>query len=285
MISLKGAKTLHHFSEALIPHLGLSEDEFEIIQIHASPASIEEDIALLNYARRNKNSRKFLIHRPDELLSRSPLKKFFEEYPLEKLIFLGDLIFKDQFWNARKLHSQIIPHPFLDFSLPYKLNDKFVVGAYTIWGEMRKLEHYLELVTEISRIDKEKKFAFMIGGTLNGKPLPELGNEIIISSNSFTPHFNVQLYHLNDKKRFGESSGSLHRGISVPVIFEANGMERLESMKIIKIDADDELREINYKKAAEQIFELTQNGPEKFLEHNYRQGIQNTAEKLIRSII
>ncbi len=285
MINLKGAKTLRHFSEALIPYLGLFKDNLEIIQIHASPASIDEDIALLDYAKKTIRPRKFLIHRPDELLLRPSLKKFFEEYPQEKLIFLGDLIFKDAFWNARKAHSQVFAHPFFDFTLPYKLNTKFIVGAYTNWGEMRKLEHYLELVKEISKIDKGKIFAFMIGGTLDGQPLPNLCNEIIISTNRFTPHFNVQLYHLNGEKRFGESSGSLHRGISVPVIFEANGMERIESMKVIKIDADAELREINYKKAAEQICELAQKGLEKVLEYNYRQALQNTTERFVRSII
>lgn len=285
MITLKGAKTLQHFTESFTPILHHFNETLEIIQIHASPNSLDEDLELLEYAKTSTLPKKFLIHRPDELLLRPSLKEFFDKYDQEKLIFFGDLIFKEKFWEERKIHSTIAPHPYLSLSRPSKVDGKYIVGAFTAWGEMRKLEHYLNLVEELSSLDKENKLTYMIGGTFDGRPVSSASHKVKISSEAFIPHFNIQLYHLNGRKRFGESSGSLHRGVTVPVIFEANGMERIETIKVIKVEADDELKTIDYKKAAKEILELALNGLEDTLDQNNLHAAQNTARRFLESII
>lgn len=284
MITIKGAASLKHFTDALSSELKNIEGNLEILQIHASPSSVKEDLEILEYAVSSRRPRKLLIHRPDELLTHANLKKFFENNPSEKLVFLGDLIFADEFWRQRISHSQVIPHPFLDLRLPKRINDKYIVGANTSWGEMRKLDHYLQLINELSVIDKENKFLYMIGGTIDGRPLSKMDG-VIISEEPFIPHFNVQLYHLNGKKRLGESSGSLHRGVTIPVIIEANGMERIENYKVIKIEADNDLVHINFKKAALDIHAMAMKGLKKELEHNTESASKNTVMRFIKQII
>lgn len=101
----------------------------------------------------------------------------------------------------------------------------------------------------------------------------------------FVPHFNVQLYHLKGKKRYGESSGSLHRGISIPVVFEANGAERLENIRCIKIKADDDLHLINFEEAAAETLELAEGGFQDILSHNKRSALKNSVGSFARSVI
>ena len=109
-------------------------------------------------------------------------------------------------------------------------------------------------------------FEFQIGGTgLEHRLIPPF---IHVMQEPFVPHFNVQLYHLHGKKRYGESSGSLHRGISIPVIFEANRAERLEGFHAIKIKADDELQTIDFDQAARDILHLAHHGLGDILERN-----------------
>ena len=248
-----GAQTLTKFSEAIQGGFqDLPQPEFELWQVHASPTSRSEDLKLLDEAKISNSKKIFLIHRPDELLLYPELKKFFEQNPHLNLVFLGDLVLNLPFWQERKDHITIIPHPFTDLSLPS--GNKYVIGSFTSWGEMRKLEHFFELTKHLGN-----KFDFRLGGTLDGRPLTkhDLPSHIHLSVDFFIPHFNVQLYHLNGKVRIGESSGSLHRGISIPVIFEANGIERSEGLKVIKIKYEDDLKSIDFQRAAEDISTMT----------------------------
>jgi hypothetical protein len=74
---------------------------------------------------------------------------------------------------------------------------------------------------------------------------------------SLTPHFNTQLYHLDKSIRTGESSGSVHSSAGrclfrshsrfvrpclsvsstsgIPVILEMNGSEAIEGLSVIKV--------------------------------------------------
>jgi hypothetical protein len=145
---------------------------------------------------------------------------------------------------------------------------------------MRSLSHYSLLVEQL----KDRDFLeFRIGG--RGVGDFAVPSRVQLSKEYFTPHFNVQLYHLLGKKRYGESSGSLHRGISVPVIFEANGAERLEGFKAIKVDADDDLKNINFEKAAAEILALAKNGIDPVLEINKSVAQKNSVGFFARSAL
>lgn len=285
-IKISGATTLIHFTNTIrsgfieLGHQIVDEGEdFEILQIHASPASIQEDLRLL------KKSPKiiYLIHRPDELLLHVELVSFFEDYET-KFILLGDLVLKEKFWSERRAYCEIIPHPFMYHSLPTKRDGKIVIGSYTSWGEMRSLEHISLLAEEFKG---DKNIEFCVGGTLNSKPLTlsDIPHSLTLVEEMFYPHFNVQLYHLNGHKRYGESSGSLHRGVSIPIIFEANGMERLEIFKVIKIESSHDLTSINFKKAADDIRLKVKESLSEDIEYNRLQSLKNTPVDFARKVV
>jgi hypothetical protein len=283
-ISLSHASALQGFTSSIAKSLlevgciqtDPADAQFHLVQIHGAPHSLKEDLHILERSLEVSGNKKYLIHRPDELLLNRRLKSFFLEHPDVKLIFLGDLVLRDSFWGSRTEHIRIIPHPYLDYSLPVRFEEKFVLGAFTSWGEMRSLTHFMNLA---SAFPSESKIAFFAGGTLEGKPLTAQdleGSRIQFAADLFYPHFNLQLYHLHQRKRFGESSGSLHRGISIPVIFEANGMERLEKIEVVKVESSEDLRTIHYKKAATEILNLIDSGPEKIIERNLLSALDNS---------
>lgn len=284
-IQIRGARTLTAFTESIAKgflEVPGGDAGFELVQIHGSPQSAEEDQAILRQLQPN-SPRKILIHRPDELLLNEKLKTYFSENPKERLVFLGDLTFRDQFWKDREAYSEVVPHPFTDLTLPSREKGRYVVGAFTSWGEMRKLEHFLSLIEEL----KNTTLLFKVGGTLNGVPLRpgDVGANVVLSHEPFVPHFNVQLYHLHGRKRYGESSGSLHRGVSIPVIFEANGAERLEQLAVVKIAADDELKVIDFKEGARRITSLVNEGIETSLARNFQSALQNSPIHFAQAIL
>jgi hypothetical protein len=269
-INIIGASTLKRFTAAITESLKVldHQGDFDLIQVHASPVSRHEDFKILEEAELTGRKKKYLVHRPDELLLYQELMRFFENHTKIEIILLGDLVLDDPFWKKRKKIIKVIPHPYFTLDFPDQMKSKITVGAFASWGEMRKLEHYLRFLETLLGLDSKQKFIGKIGGWFNGRALDEkvlqclieihkfkirLGKDLILASSSFLPHVNVQLYHLNGKKRLGESSGSLHSGISLPVIFEANGMERLEDIEVIKISADDYLNDIDFKSAAQKL--------------------------------
>lgn len=285
-IKIFGSLSLKHFTDRLIKAfstLSGSDFLFDLYQIHGAPHSFEEDKFLISELKKSPRPFLILIHRPDELLIRPELVKFFEDDPKIKIIFLGDLMLMHPFWKERQEYIRVLTHPYLDHSLPTKIEGAFTIGSYTSWGEMRDLKHFLNLVDEL----KNPRFMAMVGGTLNGLPLTQsmLGrDDIKVMPDFFMPHFNVQLYHLMGKKRLGESSGSLHRGISIPVIFEANGMERLENIRAIKVTADNDLGDIDFKSAALQIAQLSDGAIENWINHNLASARTNTPERFASEI-
>lgn len=285
-IKISGSTTLIHFTKNIksgfieLGHQIVDKNEdFEILQIHASPASIQEDLRLLKKSPRII----YLIHRPDEFLLHAELVSFFEDYET-KFILFGDLVLEEKFWSERRAYCEIIPHPFMDHSLPTKRNGKIIVGSYTSWGEMRSLEHISLLAEEFKG---DKSIEFCVGGTLNSKPLTlsDIPHSLTLLEEMFYPHFNVQLYHLNGHKRYGESSGSLHRGISIPIIFEANGIERLETLKVIKIESNYDLTSINFKKAADYIRFKIRESLFEDIEYNRLQSLKNTPMDFARKVL
>lgn len=246
------AKTLQTFTEAVVPafqRAGLTE----FAQLHGAPAAREDDRAI--FAAIADQRVPVLIHRPDEILELG-----LDLARLRGPIFhLGDLVT----WPG--LDVTVVPHPFLSLERPPHAS-KPIVGAFTAWGEMRKLEHFEQLVAHLD----PARFEFRVGG-------PGSGSDVA----PFVPHFNVQLYHLHGRKRFGESSGSLHRGVTVPVIFEANGAERLEGLTCVKVPADDSLTQIDFAHAAREIERMDLNTA---LRVNEVQAKANTPEVFARKI-
>jgi hypothetical protein len=290
-ILVHGAKTLEKFTSELLSGFDSAEGNdyaFELFQIHASPNSLEEDKSILKRYIDCKGPKIILIHRPDELLLCPELKLSFEQNPQWKLIFLGDLALRDSFWKQRKSQIEVIPH-FYSSLISAPKSSLYTIGTFTSWGEMRKLEHYFNLVDALKQSKQASSMQFIIGGTLDGAKLSasDIRDEAIkISEESFIPHFNVQLYHLHGKKRLGESSGSLHAGVSIPVIFEANGMERIEEVKVIKIAANDDLSQIDYASAAGEISAMIeQHGVDTHIKHNLRQARLNTSVDFANSVI
>jgi hypothetical protein len=278
-LDIWGASTLKTFTDSIrsgFLQLGLEPADrrptnLTFIQIHGAPSAQYEDEKIIEKARALSSPKVFLIHRPDEVLLNSLIRSYFESNPRTKLIFLGDLIFRFPFWANRRAFSSVIPHPHLDFSMPAKTT-KPIVGAFTSWGEMRDVRHYFSLV---ERLAKTEAFEFQIGG--QGIEETKMPQNIQYSREPFVPHFNVQLYHLRGKKRYGESSGSLHRGISIPIIFEANGAERLEGFKAVKIKADDDFESIEFDIAATEILKIANtDGIDPILEAN-RHAAQNNS--------
>ena len=282
---------------------------FALIQIHGSPAAKTEDENNLNRARELSCTIVYLIHRPDEALLNPILLNYFKQNLDSKFIFLGDLIFRDPFWSARRHQSLVLPHPCFDNSLPLP-SRKFIVGAFTSWGEMRDPEHFFALAKCLAKHEAtlparhlseslnsdlrdnspksnnpqvESFFEFAIGGTgLDHTLIPPFIRRRL---DPFVPHFNVQLYHLHGKKRQGESSGSLHRGISIPVIFEANGAERLEGFQAIKIVADEELQTIDFDQAAREIVKLASGGIDDILIHHLKLASANHFGAFAQSVL
>lgn len=290
-IQIHGAKTLEKFSKELLSGFDSAEGvdySFELFQIHASPNSLDEDQKILKEFKNCALPKCLLIHRPDELLLRLELKLAFEQNPQWKLIFMGDLVLQDSFWNQRQSHIEIIPHFYSSFTTAPK-SSVYTIGTFTNWGEMRKLEHFLELVAALKKTPGVDSLEFMIGGSSNGSALTEndvIDTSIKISETPFIPHFNIQLYHLNGKKRLGESSGSLHAGVSIPVIFEANGIERIEGIKVIKVSANDDLSQIDYAAAAGEIVEMIKKQEvETYLKFNLRQARLNTSVDFANRVI
>lgn len=287
---IRGAATLTKFTEAIEAGFRelnvLDNPGLELVQIHASPLSLQEDLVLLQAAQISDSKKIFLIHRPDELLLHSKLMEYFIQNPRALIIVLGDLVLNLEFWKARREFIHVIPHPYLDVNLPTRHQNKFVIGSFTAWGEMRKLEHFFTLTEEISQSSLVDKVHFLIGGTINGQSLKraDMPEQINLSEDFFIPHFNVQLYHLNGKKRLGESSGSLHRGISVPIIFEANGIERTEGIRVIKIESDDDLKMIDFKKAAQAVNQLMSD-MDQHINFNRERALLNLPQHFARRIL
>ncbi len=285
-LKIWGASTLKGFTDQISNGFVLENtvvdnveaSQYHLVQLHGSPQARDEDLQILKESSQLKYPKIYLVHRPDEILSLPAFISHFNSETDARFVLLGDLVLQTPFWRQRLDQIKIIPHPYLDFSLPPE--GKSIVGSFTSWGEMRDIKHFIALAEALM---PSNPFHFKIGGTgLEGKKIPDF---IEITKEMFVPHFNVQLYHLNGKKRYGESSGSLHRGISVPIIFEANGMERIENIKVIKIAADDELKKIHFEDAAQQILNLEANGLWEALKTNKQNALKNSPQSFAKAVL
>jgi len=210
----------------------------------------------------------------------------------------------DDFFKASKVIRKVIPHGF--FNISEKLQtEPIVIGSHTTWGEMRSIEHIFKLLGEVFRKNGS------VIGYVGGKPKDQLEieflkgewnklnpdlpaifldahkdkynsikkNVIYVESDNVEPEsfglsFNVQMYYLNNKVRTGESSGSVHSSVGVPVILEMNGSEVIEDLKVIKVpyDSRDDINSVDFRAGAELILDSINNRSyEEMLRHNLAQ--------------
>lgn len=285
--------------------------EAVVYQIHGAPQSEVYDKVILkkikqDTTKKDSVKRVILLHRPDEIQLRLPeIKGIFQAINRPTgLTFLGDMHAKDSFFEAPNLIRKVIPHGF--FNISEKLQtDPIIIGSHTTWGEMRSIEHIFKLLGEIFSNEGS------IIGYIGGKPKEQLEidhlksewkrhnsnlpvtfldahkngitlsnkNVIFVDSENINPEgfglsFNVQMYYLNNKVRTGESSGSVHSSVSVPVILEMNGSEVIEDLKVIKVPygSVDDISTIDFKTGAKRILDALRSRSYKdMLKHNLAQ--------------
>lgn len=251
-----------------------------------------------------------MIHRPDEIKKFTELKELLRK-SVHKFGFVnyGDNHINDEFFSSDKVIKRVIPHGFSSKIRNIPEKDKpIMIGSHTSWGEMRSLGHAFTLIGEVFDRSRGEK---TILGYVGGKPvellkIPTLEKEykkifgdyriklkdanqfdikkptneknvILINQEDselsyYNPTFNIQMYYLGDRIRTGESSGTIYRSISIPVIFEMNGS--LDDLRTIKVPYTDvnNIKSIDLASGAEKIVEVIQNGSYlEMLNHNLQQ--------------
>ena len=266
-----------------------------LLQIHGSPESEAHDRALFAFAELRLSEARsptiILLHRPDEIegkFSREFARWRYSSSAKAAFVLLGTYFVDAPYLQATGLPIEVVSHGFFvsDQSLQ---ENPVVVGAHTGWGEMRSLRHAAQLLAAVfTRSENLPIVGYLGGGPRRELELRRIDDilvdaglrafelvqvsqlsfpiqlashpRIIISHEGAPPPglgltFNLQLYHLNGAVRRGESSGSLHRGVSVPVILEMNGAEALEDLRVVKVPYDNSLEagEADWGAAAEEI--------------------------------
>ena len=280
-----------------------------IYQIHGAPQAAEEDKIIMRMIQKDADNKVILVHRPDEIEKRYPEFKDLSKFS-SCIVFLGGKHINDKFYSgfANRL---VIPHGFFDVREVLQ-KDPIIIGSYTTWGEMRSVEIVLRLLKEIFELNNNQ---FYIIGYLGGRPAGELDirkldklcrdlnvnnlkltditeiNQlreptIIVDSSDIEPKdfgftFNIQMYNFEGGIRTGESSGSLHAGVSVPVILEMNGSEIIEDIRVIKVPYSslNNIDSVDYVSGAKKIIDsIKDKNYISMLEHNLNQAkkINNT---------
>lgn len=274
----------------------------KIYQIHGAPQAEEEDKMLMKMIRDDAGKKIVLVHRPDEVQKKFPDFKELSKFS-SCVVFLGDKHINDEFYNGFAKRF-VVPHGFFDVKEILQ-KEPIVIGSHTTWGEMRSVENVMKLLKEIFKLNNNQ---FNIVGYMGGKPAKELEinkleklwknlgennvkftdsmqinkfNQpaIIVNSSDIEPKdfgftFNVQMYHFEEKIRTGESSGSLHASVSIPVILEMNGSEIIEDLKVIKIPYSslNDMSSVDYISGAQKIVDAIRNKNYiSMLEHNLNQ--------------
>lgn len=234
------------------------------------------------------------------------------------LVFLGDKHVDDPAYSGIGDHMKkhVIPHCFFR-ATPRFREDAVVIGTFTTWGEMRSVDNVLKLLLALFKLRTTVSEPRVVG-YLGGRPVEDISpakvkdlcekidpsisiatvdarsisdnlglsqlysSECLIlldaESESLTPQFNTQLYHLNKAIRTGESSGSVHSNPGgIPVILEMNGSEVIEGLSVIKVPYSDvrDIESVDYAAGAAAISRcLDDDTYLSMLEHNIAQSQQ-----------
>lgn len=266
--------------------------DFTVYQIHGAPTALEEDRKIISKLKRGLDDPSgpkivVLLHRPDEIQDRLPeLKRVFDNAKRRfGLVFFGEWHLSDDFYCSSNAVKTIIPHGFFTFKPIFKTKP-IVIGTNTTWGEMRSVKQAIELIDKVFELKGQTD----IIGYLGGKPKEELdikklqeytqsqlvdfeefnpksnytGKRIIFVDHSkqlpddLSPTFNTQLYYYGSKIRTGESSGSAHASLSIPVIFEINNAEKVEDVNVVKVPYGSlsNINSVDLNNGAQQIIDL-----------------------------
>lgn len=176
-----------------------------------------------------------------------------------------------------------------------------VIGSHTTWGEMRSVEHALRLLGEVFVLNSKykKNIVGYLGGkpaeqlqigylkSVCEKINPEVSiafldvrqyssfeeirntcasNIVFIDAldaqpSFFSLTFNAQMYYFGNVIRLGESSGSAHSMVSIPVVAEINDADLVEDMRLIKVpygNAND-INTLDFKQGAKRIVDSIDN--------------------------
>ncbi|HLC48881.1 MAG TPA: hypothetical protein VJI96_00645 [Candidatus Andersenbacteria bacterium] len=289
-----------------------SDAKNNVYQIHGAPQSEVDDKTIIERLKKDivkvdSINRVILLHRPDEIQLRFPGLKdvLVSAKKAIGVTFLGDMHINDTFFDIPSLVKKVIPHGFFPISEKPQ-TDPVIVGSHTTWGEMRSIEHIFRLLDELF-----KNGTTTIVGYVGGKPKDQLEinilkrewqqlklktevtfldahiaeqnlngkNVILVDSQNIEPAnfgltFNVQLYYLGRRIRTGESSGSVHSSVGIPVILEMNGSEVIENLKTIKIPygSIEDIHSINFHAGADLILKsIADESYKAMLKHNVEQ--------------
>lgn len=252
-----------------------------------------------------------LLHRPDEIELRYPEFKDTLAGATRPfgITFLGDMHIDDDFFNVPNALRRVIPHGFFE-NISHELQvSPIIVGSHTTWGEMRSTGHMIQLLGEVFR----QRGTHDIIGYVGGKPKDQLDSKLLREKwdehngdvsvvfmdahykqnlednkgenvvlldlentmpDNFGLTYNVQLYYLNDRVRTGESSGSAHSAISIPVVLEMNGSEAIEDLRVVKVPygSRDDIGTVDFRAGAESILKSVEDRSYiHMLEHNLEQ--------------
>lgn len=257
----------------IVPHV--HEATHAIAQFHGSPeaARFDEDLLSQMTELYRLKSVVLLFHRPDEIKLRMPcLSEYLRNAPSSwGFAMLGTFFTSDRFFTETNPLTRMgrrsiraIPHGFFELPLPtLGRSAPVIVGTHTTWGEMRSLQTVVGLLAKLF----QRRGSLSVAGYLGGLPIDALRRGTVAKllsqfnctapvvqhqrGKTFEPGaiilnpgdppddldmtFNVQIYHLGDSVRRGESSGSLHASRGIPVIAEMNGAEQLEGLQVIKV--------------------------------------------------
>jgi hypothetical protein len=295
-----------------IPNHGIDAG-LHLIQLHGAPHSRATDTAFLDAMSASAFQCPIvvLLHRPDELVL-EPLGSrlafaLTRLMPGSTLVFLGDAHIDDAFFTRHShLRRMVIAHGFFDHRLPvHALTcDRVVVGTHCNFGEIRQIEHVVQLLASVfqhsqphhvigviggspltevnvqhveSVLDQLQVHAAVICGSVQHTPLDQHCILIQPTGGDFVeaePIFNTQLFHLNGSVRTGESSGAAHTRANIPVIFELNGTDRAEDLRVIRVPYASHLQAstADFDSAGKEISALISSGDYKsMLLHNAAQ--------------
>lgn len=288
-----------------------AEASFLLVQLHGAPHSVEDDLAIVELlpvliAKERIRGYGLLIHRPDEIQSRTEL--FSNPKILADALFvalLGTMHLQDDWLVQAGVPVHAISHGFVS-SKPPPLRAPLVVGSHTRRGEMRRVDDAATLIVNVLNRSEPGSVVGYIGGegaemygcgasiatsgTMAADSEIEIVSDygmvrgaarkrvLVVNPRPIQPPelrtvFNVQLYHLNGRLRTGENSGSLHHYPSIPIIFEMNGAEVMEDLKVIRVPYKNGSHGVigDFSSAADEIIDWIQTDRlKKSLRHNQR---------------
>jgi hypothetical protein len=255
-----------------------AEADYLLAQFHGAPQAGEDDASivelLVSLGKRAGGLRYgILIHRPDEIQSRVSL--FGDPAVLGNAAFialLGTRHLSDDWLVRSGVPIVAVPHGYIS-PRPPAMRAPVVIGSHNRWGEMRRIEDAASLIVQVlASADPGSVLGYLGGdGAEKFDPVALIRREVdgnLISDIEVVhdygmvrgaakkrvlvvnpgpvqpldlrPVFNVQLYHFNGRLRTGENSGSLHQYPCIPVIFEMNGAEVFEDLKVIRVPYKDD---------------------------------------------